>query len=121
MREYRMTNHLFRATSSPSCSNFALKKTALDNKDTTGRDDVETINNNFYVDDSLKSVASEEEAVTLIKDLSSTLQKGGFKITKWISNSRHVVESVPEESRAKSLKSLKFLDSLPQERTLGVL
>ena len=28
--EYRMTVHLFGATSSPGCANFALKKTAQD-------------------------------------------------------------------------------------------
>lgn len=31
-REYRMTVHLFGATSSPGCSNFALKSTANDNE-----------------------------------------------------------------------------------------
>ena len=36
MEEYRMTVHIFGAVSSPSCSNFALRKTANDNKDEFG-------------------------------------------------------------------------------------
>lgn len=31
MEEYHMTVHIFGAVSSPSCSNFALRKTAIDN------------------------------------------------------------------------------------------
>ena len=31
--EYRMTVHIFGATSSPSCANYALKRTAMDNKE----------------------------------------------------------------------------------------
>ena len=71
---------------SSSCCNFDLKRTSLDNSDVTNTDVVETIRNNVYFGDCLKSVASEEEAVALVKDLSSTLQNGRFKIGKWMSN-----------------------------------
>ena len=33
---YRMTVHLFGATSSPGCANFALKQTAVDNEEEIG-------------------------------------------------------------------------------------
>ena len=49
--EYRMTVHLFGATSSPGFTNFALKKTASDYQVQCGSE------KNFYVDDSLKSVS----------------------------------------------------------------
>ena len=52
------------------------EKTALDNKYTTSRDVVDTTNNNFYVDDCLKYVASEEEVVTLIKTSAQHFRKG---------------------------------------------
>ncbi|XP_072014570.1 uncharacterized protein [Amphiura filiformis] len=121
LTEYRMTTHLFGATSSPSCSNFALKQTAVDNEDFCSIDVVETIKNNFYVDDCLKSVASEESAISLVKNISSTLQKGGFRLTKWVSNSRQVIDAVPEEDRAQGMRSLNLQDRLPVERALGVL
>jgi hypothetical protein len=36
MEEYRMTVHIFGAVSSPSCSNYALRRTASENKDESG-------------------------------------------------------------------------------------
>tara|TARA_B110000881_G_scaffold142907_1_gene126249 strand:- start:157 stop:5301 length:5145 start_codon:yes stop_codon:yes gene_type:complete len=117
---YRMTTHLFGAKSSPSCCNFALKQTASDNTNCSEKV-IYTIRDNFYVDDCLTSVPTPVEAISLIKDLSPVLQSGGFRLTKWGSNDRRVLESVPEEERAKSMKSLDLQESLPVERALGVL
>lgn len=64
-----MKVHLFGAVSSPSCANVALQKAAESNKDTFEAMAIETIKSNFYVDDCLKSVATEKQAVNLIKNL----------------------------------------------------
>ena len=48
-------------------SNYALKRTAADNSSSYGVDALETVMKNFYVDNLLKSVESEEYAVDLIK------------------------------------------------------
>ena len=61
--------HVFGSTSSPGCSNYALKKWSLDYKDVCGSRASETLCWNFYVDDMLKSVKSEEVAVELVKDV----------------------------------------------------
>ena len=45
---------------------------------------------------------------------------GGFKLNKWVSNSRASILSIPEEDRAKEIKDLDFEDVLPVERALGV-
>ncbi|XP_034081069.1 uncharacterized protein LOC117552007 [Gymnodraco acuticeps] len=46
---------------------------------------------------------------------------GGFKLTKWISNSRVVLESIPDEDKAKQVKNLDLdRDKLPHERALGM-
>jgi hypothetical protein len=50
-----MQVHLFGATSSPSCANFSLRKTAEDNRKDFDLEVIETVNRNFYVDDCLKS------------------------------------------------------------------
>ena len=63
---YRMTVHLFGAASSPGCSNFAQKTTADDNEAAIGSAAAEFLHRNFYVDDTLKSVASIEETVELV-------------------------------------------------------
>ncbi len=56
LSEYRMTVHLFGAVSSPSCANFALKRTADDNEGKVDAEVLSTIQNIFFVDDCLKSV-----------------------------------------------------------------
>ncbi|XP_077381791.1 uncharacterized protein LOC144021408 isoform X2 [Festucalex cinctus] len=93
LKEFRMTVHLFGATSSPSIASYALRRTAEDNQTTASPEAVQTVLHNFYVDDCLKSVATEEEAVTLIKDLRILCAKGGFTLTKWTRHNRNVLKS----------------------------
>lgn len=104
--EYQMVVHLFGATSLPSCANFCHRKTAEDWKGYFSEEIVNTVLKNFYVDDCLKSVKSVKEAVILVKDLQRLLDKGGFHISKWISNSRDVMNSIPVSERAKEVKTL---------------
>lgn len=118
-QEYQMMVHLFGGTSSPSCANFALRKTAEDNKADFDSETVETVYKNFYIDDSLKSVDSEDKAIRLAHQLRDLLSRGGFNLTKWLSNSRKVIESLPEDCRATQVRSLDF-DNLPVQRVLGV-
>ena len=117
--EYMMTMHLFRAVSSPSCANFALKKTAADNWADFNSKAVRTVEQNFYVDDCLKSVDSEGDAIHLSSELSQLLKRGGFRLTKWLSNKCKVIESVPLLDQAASIRDLDF-DHTLMERALGV-
>jgi hypothetical protein len=118
---YRMKSHLFGGIWSPSCCSVALKKTAEDNKSGYGLDVLKTVERNFYVDDCLKSVRDESQAISLIDQLRRLLASGGFKLTKWSSNSRPVLMSVPVQDRAKDIKGTNLLlDELPSERALGM-
>ena len=116
---YKMLVHLFGATSSPSVCCFALRKTAEDNTHLYSDETIKTVLRDFYMDDCLKSVETVREAIELQESLRSLLQRGGFRLTKWISNETEVLSSVPESERAPSVQSL-TLDELPTERTLGV-
>ncbi|CAI5649405.1 unnamed protein product [Oreochromis niloticus] len=119
--EYKMVVHIFGATSSPSCASFALRKCAEDNRDPANSQAVDTVLHNFYVDDCLKAVSSEEEAIQLYHTLRAVCQRGGFRLTKWISNSRAVLSAIPEEERASEVKDFDLdQDTLPIERALGV-
>ncbi|XP_022778259.1 uncharacterized protein LOC111319790 [Stylophora pistillata] len=121
LEEYQMVVHLFGAASSPSCSNFALRKTADDNSQYFPEAVLSTVKNNLYVDDCLKALPSVEEASQHARDLRLLLSKGWFRLTKWIGNSRRVLETIPEAERAKEVKSLDLSkDDLPFERALGV-
>ncbi len=115
--EFQMMIHLFGAISSPSCANFALNKTAEDNRDKFTTDVVNTSERNFYVDDCLKSVETEETGIILACDLHELLQKGGFRLTKF--TSQKVLESLPESELAATVKNLHFSD-VNLERALGV-
>ncbi|KAK0131196.1 hypothetical protein N1851_034101 [Merluccius polli] len=120
--EHRMTVHLFGAVSSPSCANFALRQTAKDNRSSISPEVMSTIETNFYVDDCLKCVETEEQAIDLMEDLTSVCHKGGFHLTKWVSNSRSVLAHIPKDDRATEMKELDFdRDKLPTERALGLL
>ena len=119
-QEYCMTVHLFGAGSSPGCSNFALKRTAEDGERQFGARAAKTLRKNFYVDDALSSVPTEKDAVQLVQAVKEMCAKGGFKLTKFVSNSSKVM-SVPAEDRAKEIKGLDLgSDKLPIERALGV-
>ncbi|KAL4008191.1 hypothetical protein ACER0C_002043 [Sarotherodon galilaeus] len=121
LQEYKMMVHLFGATSSPSCVNYALKKAAEDAKEKMPLAAVNAVLNNFYVDDCLLSVSDETEACTMVRDLTALCESGGFHLTKWMSNSRVVLASIPEQERAKEIKDLDLRhDALPDERVLGV-
>ena len=119
--ESRMKVHLFGAVSSPGCANFALKRTAYDFEVVFAREPAEFVRDDFYVDDRLKSVPSATQPSSLIKSTKCLLAKGGFNLSKFISNSKDVVEGIPKEQRASGIKELDLArDVLPIERALGV-
>ena len=121
LKEFQMCVHLFGAISSPSCANYALRKTALDNKGSFSKEASEILFKNFYVDDILRSVENPTSAINLLSEVVKLCAAGGFKLTKISSNSREVLESVSIAEKAKSLKDLDLnTDPLPVERALGV-
>ncbi len=120
--EYRMTVHLFGATSSPGCSNFGFKRTADDNQAEFGSEVANFIRRDFYVDDGLTSVSSVDEAVHLIDQSRALCDKGGLKLHKFVSNDKDVIAHIDPEVRAKDLKNVNIAsDKLPVERVLGIL
>ena len=120
--ECRMHTHIFGATSSPAVASYALRKTALDNAAEFSLDAVETVNNSFYVDDCLKSVPTVEEGLRLSSELRALTLKGGFRLTKWVSNSPELLSCIPEIERSKNMNDI-GLDCgvLLAEKALGVV
>ena len=121
LEDYKMVVHIFGATSSPSCATFALQQCSRDNTANFDPKVTQTVLRNFYVDDCLKSVNSEQEAILLAKNLTRLCATGGFKLNKWISNSRSLLLSIPEQILAQEVKDLDLnQDALPIEWALGV-
>ena len=121
LEEYRMNVHYFGITSSPSCVNYALRRAATETKAEYGEEAAEVLHRNFYVDDMLKSLAAERRAISTISNTRNMCQEKGFRLTKFHSNSRTVIESIPPSERSKSLKDVDLTnDSIPSERALGI-
>ena len=88
---YRMCVHVFGSTSSPSCCNYALQKTADEYELKYGKEVADILRNDFYVDDMLKSMKDEQRAADVIKNVKKMCAEGGFHLTKFVSNSRNVL------------------------------
>ena len=117
--EYKMLVHIFGAKSSPCCANRALKQTADDNETKYGKLVTDVVRRNFYVDDLLKSTVTVEQAIELALKLIALLKEGGFRLTKFPSNRREVLQAIPARERASPTLDLD-LDRLPINRTLGL-
>ncbi|XP_002733055.1 uncharacterized protein LOC100372212 [Saccoglossus kowalevskii] len=117
-----MAVHLFGAVSAPSSAYYTLRKTGIDNICNAREETFNTLHNNFYMNDGLKSVENVEQAIQLVKDLKALCKEGGFSFTKWSSNVREVLREIPLNDRAIEQTDLDLESSqLPTERALGVL
>ena len=113
---YRMCRHVFGAKSSPCCTGYALKRVAIDNKDSFSESAVNAVLHNFYVDDFLASVPDETSAKGMLHDVRSLVAIGGFNLTKWSSNSAEVCADIPEGHSSLDPKAV-----VQTERALGIL
>ena len=113
-----MQVHIFGATSSPCAVNSTLRRAADDNADDFSDETVAAVKQTFYVDDGLPSSSDVASATTLASELTDLLHRG-FNLTKFTSNSKDVLASIPSQKRAKPELDLD-LDELPVERALGV-
>ncbi|KAJ8380265.1 hypothetical protein SKAU_G00010430 [Synaphobranchus kaupii] len=117
---YRMKVHLFGAASSPGCANFGLKHLAAQGTGQFSEDTIRFIQRDFYVDDGLTSVQNEDEAIQLVKESRELCSTGKLRLHKFVSNSKNVMASIPDEECA----AVKDLDMdfgvLHVERALGV-
>lgn len=119
--EYRMTVHLFGATSSTACANLTLETTADTYEDKYDAEAANYVCHNFYVDGGLQSMKSREEAKHLIKSSRQLCRAGGFNLHKFVCNDKAVIDEIPEDARAKGIQQIDLWhDTLPVERTLGI-
>jgi hypothetical protein len=118
--DYRMKVHLFGATSSPACANYALKYIANINKD-SHEEAANFIDKNFYVDDGLTSVANIEQAKKLIKETKEICASGGLRLHKFVSNRREIMDALPSDERGNTSEKRDMIPSgLGIERALGI-
>ena len=115
-----MCLHVFGGASSASCANYALRRISIDNVEEFGKETADVIQNNFYIDDLLKSVKDLDTAKTLLKNAINMCKSGGFNPTKFISNSKELLISIPEVKGRPGVKDLNLLRAISVERALGI-
>ena len=105
-----MTAHVFGGVSSPSCSNYAIKKTASDNLKKYGEDVASILRRNFYVDDMLKSFSSIEKTIRITGQVKELCIEGRFNLTKFSSNNLDVLKTIQDKDRKDERKNLQLKD-----------
>ena len=115
---YEYQRHVFGAKSSSTCANYARKRMGLDNeKDYPIA--AKALQNNFYIDDFIKSVETPEEAIEVFNQLHTLLSQHGFELKKWISNNDAVTKAIPED--LKSISNTKQVEVEPNTEGSSVL
>ena len=108
---------VFGAKCSPTCANFALQ-TCADDHSTDYPHIQRLVGDNFYMDDLFVSTDTVQQAVQIIHDSRTVLSRGGFNLTKWITNCHEILSAVPSEHRALSLEELYHAPKM--QKVLGV-
>lgn len=119
--DFRMRVHVFGNSPSPAVAIFGLRRAAQHGEEHYGSDVRQFIERDFYVDDALKSVSTEKEAIDLLKRTQEMLATSNLRLHKIASNKLEVMDAFSVEDRAKDLQDLDlFVDDLPDQRSLGV-
>ena len=103
---HQYTRHIFGARDSPTCANFALRKTATDNM-STYTEAASVVNEKFYMDDYLDSFENVTHAIKISRDLVSLLKLGGFNLTKFVSNADEITSAMNAEESETSSSPIK--------------
>ncbi|XP_043228643.1 uncharacterized protein LOC122384898 [Amphibalanus amphitrite] len=116
---YEMNKAIFGAKCSPAIASFALQLVIKNGSELTlSRDEAAAVARQFYMDDFVTSENSVETAKVMLHTVVKLVAEGGFKLRKWVSNSREVMESVAPEDRAHAKTDMST--PLPSERVLGI-
>ena len=116
---FRLTVQAFGLRSSPSIASYVVRRTARDNEDSDDKATIKAAVNSFYVDDFLKSVDTEAEAIRMVGQMTELMKRGGFRLTKWLSTHQTVVNSIPTEERAPAVQEVDVCEAVSQ-RALGM-
>ena len=80
----------------------------------------EVMANNFYMDNFLSSLPDEESLIRLPLSLISCLKTFGFRLTKWVSKSKVILENIPSSELSPKFINLD-LNSQPIQRVLVMI
>ncbi|XP_068120871.1 uncharacterized protein [Hyperolius riggenbachi] len=120
--EYRMRVHIFGNSPSPAVAIYGLRRSAQEGEREYGLDTRQFVERDFYVDDCLKSLPSNDSAISLLKRAQDMLACSNLRLHKIASNSKEVMEAFPSEDHSNDLRDLDLgSETLPVQRSLGLL
>ena len=89
-----MKVHIFGKIDSPCITNWVIKRTASDQSSQYENEIIETIKQNFYMDDYLGCFQSQEKTIETVHNVIKIISVGGFILTKWLSNSKLILKTL---------------------------
>jgi len=116
--QYEFNRLVFGVNTSPFLAQFVAQENANRYADLYPMA-AETVIKSTYMDDSMDSADSEDEAIELYKQLTELWGKAGMYARKWLSNSAKVLAEIPQDARASKLDLNQGV--LPTMKTLGIL
>ena len=100
---------------------MGCQKKAKDQTKSYSKRAIESILEHFYMDNFLDLFSSQTEAINTCKEISKILKKEGFHFTKYVSNEREILKSLPQDDLSANCQSVILdLDKIPLERALGI-
>ncbi len=92
-----MRVHVFGNSPSPAVAIYGLRRAALTGEQDYGPEARHFVDRNFYVDDGLTSLPTEEEAIKLLKATQEMLAQSNLHLHKIASNKVEVMKAFPSE------------------------
>ena len=97
---WQWSSIIFGENSSPNISQKVLQTNAESQNLELAN---QAVQNDMYVDDFISSFRKESEVYQTIEEVIKCLNRGGFKMTKFYSNSTKVLEQIPKELLSKKV------------------
>lgn len=117
IQEYRLKTVTFGVSSAP----YLAVKTLIQHAQNESKNHLEAskiIQRDFYMDDLISGCDSEDTAIKLQSEIVEVLQRGGFPLRKWTSNSVKLLQHIPEHLRESAPIKM---DADESTKTLGLL
>ena len=94
IQQSQFTRLIFGATFSPSCAIYVLNHCVDENGDKYP-EAVRAVKSHFYMDDYIQSYHTATNATKTVQQTIQSLQEGGFRLTKIVSNEPDVLKNIP--------------------------
>ena len=98
IQQYQFTRLIFGANCSPSCAIYVLNHCAKENIQHFP-EALKAARKHFYMDNYIQSHATEKDACKAVLQTKHCLKTGGFRLTKFVSNSSIVLNQIPPEDK----------------------